>query len=135
MRLGVLLSPQLQKQRRHHPDHDACPMNLRVAGRAERDHKGKNGPSRYTVVNDDGSFVASGGIAHTAPMTVPFEHFLAKTSKVFFILPLEGIADGTHPVREHLRLSTPAMHHVLFELRHRITRSASSSMTTSTSQP
>ncbi len=87
------------------------------------------------MVNDDGPLVASGGIAHPAAVAVPFQHFLAKPSKVFLILPLERVADSTHPMREDLRLPAPAVHHVLFGLRHHITRSVFSKTTTSTSQP
>ena len=106
-----------------------------MAGRTEGDHQGKDGLPRYAMVNDDGPFVASGRVAHPAAVPVPFKHFLAKPSEVFLILPLEGVADSTHPMREDLRLPTPAVHHVLFGLRHHITRSVFSRTTTSTSQP
>ncbi len=53
---------------------------------------------------------------------------------MFFVLPLERVADSTHPVREDLGLAAAAVHHVLFELRHRINRSRFSKTTTSTSQ-
>lgn len=66
------------------------------------------------MVNDDGTFVAPGSIAHPAPVTVPFEDFLAKSSKVFLVLPLERVADRAHAMGEDLRFPTPAVHHVLF---------------------
>ena len=87
------------------------------------------------MVNDDGAFIAPRGIAYPASVTVPFEHLLAKPPKVFLILPLERVADRAHPMRENLRFPTPAVHHVLFGLRHHITRSVFSKTTTSTSQP
>ena len=106
-----------------------------MASRAKGDHQCKNRLPRYAMMNDDGSFVATGSIAHPAAVTVPFEHFLAKPSKVFLILPLERVADRAHPMRENLRLPAPAVHHVLFGLRHHITRSVFARTTTSTSQP
>lgn len=87
------------------------------------------------MVNDDGAFVALGGITHPAAMPVAFEHFLTKPSKMFLVLPLEGVADSTHPMREDLRSPTPAVHHVLFGLGHQINRSVFCRTTTSTSQP
>ena len=89
-------------------------MDLCVASRAKRNHQSKDGLPRYTVVNGDGAFIASGGIAHPAAVPVPFKHFLAKPSKVFLILPLEGVANGAHPMREDLCFSAPAVHYVLF---------------------
>ena len=76
-------------------------------------------------MNDDRAFVASGGVAHPAAVPIPFEYFLTKPSEVFLILPLEGVANGAHSMREDLCFSAPAMHHVLFRLRHHITRSVS----------
>ena len=86
-------------------------------------------------MNDDGSFVAPRRVANPASVTVAFEHFFAKPSKMFLVLSLERVADSTHPMREDLRFPTPAVHHVLFGLRHHITRSVFSKTITSTSQP
>ena len=75
------------------------------------------------MVDDDGPLIAPRGVAHPAPMTVAFEHFFAEPSKVFLILPLEGVANGAHPMREDLCFFAPAVHHALLRLRHHITRS------------
>ena len=87
------------------------------------------------MVNDDGSFVTPGGIAHPAAVAIPLEDFLAKTPEVFLVLPFERVADSTQAMRENPGSPTPTVHHVLFGLRHHITRSVFSKTMTSTSQP
>lgn len=58
-------------------------------------------------MNDDGPFITSGSIADAATVSVTFQHFLPQTAEVFFILPLERVADSTHALCEDLRLPTP----------------------------
>ncbi len=66
------------------------------------------------MVNDDGSFVTPGRIAHLAAIAIPLETFLAKTPEVLFVLPFERIADSRHAMRENPGSPPLTMHRVLF---------------------
>ncbi len=87
------------------------------------------------MVDDYGSFVTAGGIAHPAAVPVRLQNLLTQAVKVLLILPPERVTDSKHPMREDLDLSTSAMHRVLFGSSHLYTRSVLFKTTTSTSQP
>ncbi len=135
MPFRIEFSPEFQEQRRHEPDDDACAVNLCVTGRAEGNHQVQERFARYPMVDDDGPLVTAGSVAHTAAIPIAFQHLLPETTEILLILSLQYVADGTHPMRENLRFPATAMHCVLFQLRHHITRSVFSKTTTSTSQP
>ena len=97
VRFRMLLSPELQQKRRHPSEDNAGPMDLCMAGGAKRDHQRSDRLPGNVMMDDDRSFVASGCIANPATISIPFEHFLPKPSKVFLILPLQGVADSVHP--------------------------------------
>ena len=118
------LSPQFYKQQRHEPDNHTGPVDFSVASRAERNHKVEDRLPRHPVVNDDLALVTAGRITDAATIAVTFQHPLPQATKIFLILPLERIADSTHPLRKDLRSPAPAMHCVLFRSPHCITRSA-----------
>ena len=85
------------------------------------------------MVNDHGSFVASGVIAHPAPVALTSEHFFSKPSKMFVLLPLERVADSTDPMRE--AFAFPHLQRITCCLAFVIKSPAQASPMTSTSQP
>jgi hypothetical protein len=85
----MLLTPQLQQQRRHLRKHGFGPMDLRMTPRAERDHQVQNGFARDAVMDSDRSLVATGSLADAASVLIPFQNLLSQTSEVFLILALE----------------------------------------------
>lgn len=112
------LSPQFEQKWRHEPDDHPRPVNPCMASWAERDHEMENRLSWHPVMHDDGALVTAGRITYPATVPITFQNFLAQAAEVFLVLSLERVANSTHPMREDLRLSAPAMHRVLFRLSH-----------------
>ena len=81
MPLRMLLTPQLQQQRRHCRQHRFCPVNLGMTARAERKHQAHDRLARHPVVNDDGAFVATGGIAHAAAIAVTLQNRFTQSTE------------------------------------------------------
>lgn len=129
------LSPKFQQERWHEPNHNSRAMDLGMTSRTERDHQVQDGLAWHTMVDDDGPLVSARSVADAATVVVAFQHLFPEPAKVFLVLPPERVADSTHPMREDLRFTAPAMHRVLLRLPHHMNRSVVSKTTTSTSQP
>lgn len=86
-------------------------MNLRMASRAKREHQVHDRLAGYPVVNDDGPFVATGGVTHTTAVTI------ALPSEVFLILLLQRVAGQIQAKRGDLGVSAGAMLSSKFRLK------------------
>ena len=72
----------------------------------------------HPVMHDDGPLVTAGRVTDPATVSITFQNFLAQAAEILLVLSLERVANSTHPMREYLRLSAPAVHRVLFRLSH-----------------
>ena len=89
MPFGMLLPPQLQQQRRHLRKHGSSPMDLRMTSRAERNHQIQNRLARNAVMDSDRPLIATGSLADSASVLIPFQNLLSQTSEILLILTLE----------------------------------------------
>jgi hypothetical protein len=87
----MLLSPELEQQRRHAGEHGFGAVDLGMAGGTECDHQVQQRPSRRPMMDDDRALIPARGAAAAAAMLVPLEDLLAEAPKVFLILALEVV--------------------------------------------
>lgn len=113
MTFGVLFPPEDKQQRRHSRQHRLRAVHPRMARWAKRDHQLQLRAARNTMVNDHAALPCSGRIAHPAAIPVPFQHCFPETAEMFLVLPAEGVAGGTHAMREHGLSTAAAVHREL----------------------
>lgn len=89
MPFGMLLPPQLEQQRRHLRKNGFGSMDLRMTPRAKRDHQVQNRFARDAVMDSDRPLIATGSLADSASVLIPFQNLLTQTAEVFLILTLE----------------------------------------------
>ncbi len=93
-------------------------MHLGMAARAKRDHQRQNRSSRLPVMDDHLALAATRSITDPATIAIPFKYRFAQPTKVFRILPLQGVAARTKAVGQNLLPSAWTVHRALDLLHH-----------------
>ncbi len=106
--MRVLLPPKLEQKRRHLGENGLGAMHLGMTPGTKRDHQVQQRPARHPVMHRDRALITAWSAADAARVAVPFEHRLAQTAEVGFILPLQGVADRAMAVCHDLRPSAAA---------------------------
>src|SRR5258708_37489948 len=82
--------------------------------RAKRNHKMEYGFSWYAMMNNDGTFASPGSSANTTAITISLQDLLSQPTKIFVVLPFQGVAGCTKTKRKDLLASASAMHRPLY---------------------
>ena len=64
-------------------------------------------------MHDDGSLIATRGVADATTVPVAFQNRFPQPTEILLILSFECVSGGTQPQRKHLGVSTGTMHYAL----------------------
>ena len=111
----MLLTPQFQQERRHGRKHRFGAVNLGMAARAQRKHQVQDRFARYPVVDDDGAFVATGGVTDAATVAVTLQNRFTQATEILLILPFQGVAGRAQSHCKNFGFTAWTVHHPLNE--------------------
>ena len=99
MPVGMLFPPELSKEGRPVMSNELSPSHVRVACKAQCQHQLRVAIARSSVVNRYRSLSAleRRATGHDTTITVTRQNRFAVATKVFLVLPLQGVASGAQP--------------------------------------
>jgi hypothetical protein len=72
------------------------------------------GYSWYAMMNNDGAFASPRSSANTAAIAISLQDLLSQPTKIFVVLPFQGVAGCTKTERKDLLASASAMQRPLY---------------------
>jgi hypothetical protein len=72
------------------------------------------GFSWYAMMNDDGAFASPRSSANTAAIAISLQDLLSQSTKIFVVLPFQGVAGCAKTERKDLLASASAMQRPLY---------------------
>jgi hypothetical protein len=72
------------------------------------------GFSWYAMMNNDGTFASPRSSANTAAIAISLQDLLSQPTKIFVVLPFQGVAGCTKTERKDLLASASAMQRPLY---------------------
>src|ERR1700720_3384395 len=77
--------------------------------RAKRNHKMEYGFSWYAMMNNDGTFASPRSSANATEIAISLQDLLSQPTKIFVILPFQGVAGCAKTERKNLLASASAI--------------------------
>jgi len=105
MPFRVLLSPELQKERRHRGEGGLRAMDLSMASWTQRQHEAKNRLSGHPMMHNDRALIPARSVTDAAAVAISLQDRLTQAAEVLFILPLQrepACTQGQEPAQPAL---------------------------------